>query len=203
MRLAILFGVSWALLLVIAFIGPIAWQQREGATSASVEAIKTSPIRGSATVVQPEIDGLGGDPALEYRYTVSGRTYQGQDIGNAVVGDVLSKRRGDHVPIIYAAAMPQVSCLVGSTDCPNSAFDPAVPLSGWFTGTAPDPEDCSSTASSQTTGWARIGWRFLAMAGWPNEVYRRGVRLSLSRRTSTTARTLADIGGSLTAQPVS
>jgi hypothetical protein len=75
-------------------------------------------------VVEPEIDGMGGDPAVAYRYTVSGRTYDGFDIGNEKTGDVLSMKPGDHVSIVYAATMPQESCLVGSTDCPNHVYDP-------------------------------------------------------------------------------
>ncbi len=70
------------------------------------------------------IDGFGGDPAVAYRYTVSGRTYDGFDVGNQQIGDILSMKPGDHVSIAYAADMPQESCLEGSTDCPNDVYDP-------------------------------------------------------------------------------
>lgn len=119
-------AVGWAVLAVIALVGPIAWQQYEGATSPEVAAINSHPIDSTATVVEPLIDGFGGDPALSYRYSVSGRTYDGFDLGNEKTGDVLAMKPGDHVAIIYAATMPGVSCLVGSTDCPNDVYDPEI-----------------------------------------------------------------------------
>jgi len=36
-------------------------------------------------VVEPLIDGLGGDPALAYRYRVAGRTYDGFANANAKI----------------------------------------------------------------------------------------------------------------------
>ena len=124
MRLAMSLGVGLGALVLVAFIGPTEWQQYEGATNPAVAAMKSHPIPTTATIIQPEIDGAGGDPGLAYRYTVSGRTHDGFDIGNAKTGDVLSMRAGDHVSIIYAATMPQESCLVGSTGCPNDVYDP-------------------------------------------------------------------------------
>ena len=127
MRLGISLGIGWGALAVVALIGPIAWQQFEGATSPEVAAIKSHPIATTATVVEPVIDGFGGDPALTYRYSVSGRTYDGFDLGNQKTGDVLAMKPGGPVAIVYAATMPNVSCLVGSTDCPNDIYDPAIP----------------------------------------------------------------------------
>jgi hypothetical protein len=109
---------------LLAFIATITWQQYEVARSPAVAALNSHPLPTTATVVKSEIDGAGGDPGLAYGYTVSGRTYEGFDIGNAKTGDVLAMRGGDHVSIIYAATMPQESCLVGSTDCPNDVLDP-------------------------------------------------------------------------------
>ena len=127
MRLGISLGIGWGALALAALIGPIAWQQYEGATSPEVAAIKNHPIATTATVIEPVIDGFGGDPALTYEYAVSGRTYDGFDLGNEKTGDVLAMKPGDHVAIVYAATMPNVSCLVGSTDCPNDINDPAIP----------------------------------------------------------------------------
>jgi hypothetical protein len=126
-RLGISIGIGWGALALVALIGPIAWQQYAGATSPEVTAIKSRPIPTTATVVEPVIDGFGGDPALTYRYSVSGRTYDGFDLANEKTGDVLGMKPGDAVSIVYAATMPSVSCLVGSTDCPNDVYDPAIP----------------------------------------------------------------------------
>ena len=126
MRLGLALAIGWVSLAAIAIAGPIAWQQYEGATSPEVAAIRSDSIAASATVVEPVIDGFGGDPALTYRYKVSGQTYDGFDVGNEKTGNVLAMRPGDHVSIIYAATMPGVSCLAGSTDCPNDVYDPAI-----------------------------------------------------------------------------
>lgn len=101
MRLGISLGIGWGALAIVALIGPIAWQQFEGATSPEVAAIKSHPIATTATVVEPVIDGFGGDPALTYRYSVSGRTYDGFDLGNEKTGDVLAMKPG---------AAPRAAC---------------------------------------------------------------------------------------------
>ncbi|PZR79013.1 MAG: hypothetical protein DLM65_11605 [Candidatus Aeolococcus gillhamiae] len=90
----------------------------------SVAAIRDHPIAATGTVIQPEIDGLGGDPAVSYHYSVGGHIYDGYDVASSATGDVLRLKAGDHVPIQYAAAVPSVSCVAASTDCPNGVFDP-------------------------------------------------------------------------------
>lgn len=127
MRIGLSIGIGWGVLALSALIAPMSWQQYQRATSPAVAAIRTHPITTTATVIEPEIDGMGGDPALAYRYTVSGRTYEGFDVGNETVGDVLSMKPGEPVSIVYAATMPQESCLVGSRDCPGDVFDPYFP----------------------------------------------------------------------------
>lgn len=41
-------------------------------------AIAKHPVRAEGTVTASITNGLGGDPAVEYRYTVAGRTYRGE-----------------------------------------------------------------------------------------------------------------------------
>lgn len=132
MRLGKAAAIYWGGLFLVAVSGPVTLQQFEGLTSPEVAAIKNHPVRATATVTEPLIDGIGGDPALAYRYTVSGRTYDGFDIANAETGDVLGMEPGDPVSIIYAASMPNVSCLEGSSDCPNDIYDPAIPAFGFW-----------------------------------------------------------------------
>jgi hypothetical protein len=132
MRVGVAAGIGWGALGLIAVVGPATLQQVVGLTSPEVAAIRNHPVAGTATVVEPLIDGIAGDPALAYRYTVSGRTYEGFDIANAETGDVLAMKPGDRVSIIYAGTMPNVSCLKGSTDCPNDIYDPAIPAFGFW-----------------------------------------------------------------------
>ena len=91
---------------------------------AGVAAIREHPVVATGIVIEPEIDGFGGDPAVAYHYTVGGRTYEGYDIASPATGDALRLTAGDRIPIQYAATMPEVSCVAQSTDCPNSVFDP-------------------------------------------------------------------------------
>ena len=132
MRLGVAAGAGWGALALIAVIGPATWQQINGLTSPEVAAIRNHPVSATATVVEPVIDGFGGDPALTYHYSVAGRTYDGFDLGNEKTGDVLAMKPGDQVAIVYAATMPNVSCLDGSTDCPNDIYDPAIPAFGFW-----------------------------------------------------------------------
>ncbi len=73
-------------------------------------AVAKHPVRAEGTVTASIINGLGGDPAVEYRYTVAGRTYNGE--GNGELGHQRpeSMRPGDPVAIEYAADAPSESC---------------------------------------------------------------------------------------------
>ena len=67
------------------------------------------PVRAEAVVTARVINGLGGDPAIEYRYTVEGRTYKGE--GNGELGhEGPEAARGTRVAIEYAATDPSESC---------------------------------------------------------------------------------------------
>jgi hypothetical protein len=73
-------------------------------------AIAEHPVRAEGIATASIINGFGGDPAVEYRYTVAGRTYQGQ--GNGELGHQRPEfmRPGDPVAIEYAADAPSESC---------------------------------------------------------------------------------------------
>ena len=115
-------GTICLFLVTFAIVG--GWQLFESITNPAVSAIHTHPVAATAKVIEPEIDGVGGDAAVSYRYSVGHHTYDGFDVGSKATGDVLVKRPGDPIPIQYAATMPQVSCVADSTDCPNSVYDP-------------------------------------------------------------------------------
>ena len=74
-------------------------------------AIAKHPVRADGIVTASIInDWFGGDPAVEYRYTVAGRTYKGE--GNGELGHQRPEfmRAGDPVAIEYAADAPSESC---------------------------------------------------------------------------------------------
>ena len=73
-------------------------------------AIAEHPVRAEGTVTARIINGFGGDPAVEYRYTVSGRTYKGQGNGELGPRGLESMRPGDPIAIEYAAGAPSESC---------------------------------------------------------------------------------------------
>jgi hypothetical protein len=73
-------------------------------------ALARHPVNATATVVDTFINGLGGDPAVDYSYTVNGRSYKGW--GERVPGhlDIMSVKPGTPIPIEYAQAKPTDSC---------------------------------------------------------------------------------------------
>jgi hypothetical protein len=103
-----------------------AWDAFQSLSNPEVAAIRQHPVAATASVVEPQIDGFGGDPAVDYTYLVAGHRYRGHDIASDATGNVLTKKPGDPLPIQYAATMPEVSCVAGSTDCPNSVFAPGL-----------------------------------------------------------------------------
>jgi hypothetical protein len=73
-------------------------------------ALARHPVRTDARVVDSFINGFGGDPAVDYRYTVNGHTYQGWGTGTLGKEDPLSLKPGDSVAIDYAKTEPWKSC---------------------------------------------------------------------------------------------
>lgn len=73
-------------------------------------AVADHPVRTQATVTQVYINGLGGDPAVDYEYSGAGRTFTGS--GNGKLGNepLLSLHPGDRVAVEYAAGAPAESC---------------------------------------------------------------------------------------------
>jgi Protein of unknown function (DUF3592) len=72
--------------------------------------IAEHPVRTEATVTEVYINGLGGDPAIDYRYQAAGHEYSGSGNGGAGHEDLLSLRAGDRVAIEYAGGAPSRSC---------------------------------------------------------------------------------------------
>src|SRR5205823_8974814 len=122
--------VGW---FVISFVIVGTWQAFESISNPAVAAIRQHPVAATGTVLEPVIDGFGGDPAVDYTYMVAGRTFRGHDVGSNATGNVLEKRPGDPIPIRYAATMPEVSCVAQSTDCPNDVFAPGLVAFAFWT----------------------------------------------------------------------
>lgn len=72
--------------------------------------IAKDPVRTEGTVSAKVINGFGGDPAVQYRYTIAGRTYKGEGNGELGHQNPESMRPGDLVAIEYAADSPSESC---------------------------------------------------------------------------------------------
>jgi hypothetical protein len=73
-------------------------------------AIAEHPVRANATVTAVYINGLGGDPGVDYRYVVAGNTYTGSGDGKLGNEPLLRLHPGDPVAIEYAARAPSESC---------------------------------------------------------------------------------------------
>lgn len=96
-------ALLWAVA-VLAFLGGLI----EVVHSATFpRAIASHPVRTEATVTESNINGLGGDPGVSYRYRVAGHEYTGSGSGKLDNGQL---RSGDPVTIEYAAGDPGESC---------------------------------------------------------------------------------------------
>jgi hypothetical protein len=84
-------------------------------------ALARHPVRTNATVIDSFINGLGGDPAIDYRYTVDGRVYDGWGTGGRGYPDLLSLKLGDSLPIQYAKTEPSKSCMCDAKKEASSA----------------------------------------------------------------------------------
>lgn len=125
-------GIGWGAIGLIAAIGPATWQQLDGVTSPEVAAIRNRSGRCHRYCGRTADRRTGRRPRAGVSLQSGGtdlrrlRQRQRQD------RDVLALKPGDTVSIIYAATMPNVSCLDGSTDCPNDVYDPAIPAFGFW-----------------------------------------------------------------------
>jgi hypothetical protein len=73
-------------------------------------AIAEHPVRANATVTAVYINGLGGDPRVDYRYVVAGNTNTGSGDGKLGNEPLLRLHPGDPVAIEYAGQAPSESC---------------------------------------------------------------------------------------------
>jgi hypothetical protein len=102
------------------FFACAAWATVEALTFP--KALAHHPVSATATVTDQFIDGFGGDPNVDYRYTVNGRTYTGY--GTAALGPkpALDLNPGDDVIIVYARDEPGASCTCDPSDVANPAY---------------------------------------------------------------------------------
>jgi len=85
-------------------------------------AIAEHPMRTRASVTSVFINGLGGDPAVDYRYEVNGRTYRGWGTGELGQEPLLDLQPGDHVAIEYSSRSPGISCTCDAKHDAPTAF---------------------------------------------------------------------------------
>jgi hypothetical protein len=74
------------------------------------QTLAQHPIPATATVTGHFIDGFGGDPNVDYTYTVQGRTYKGYGTGALGGTPALDLHDRDPVAIMYARDSPGASC---------------------------------------------------------------------------------------------
>ncbi|HYM15600.1 MAG TPA: hypothetical protein VEZ14_08570 [Dehalococcoidia bacterium] len=96
------------------------------------DALRREPVNAQASVTDTYIDGFGGDPMVDYRFEVNGKTYEGSGTGGELGnGDVLRLHAGDYVAIQYAATDPSLSCTCDARNAsswrlpPGGGLDPA------------------------------------------------------------------------------
>jgi hypothetical protein len=94
------------------------------ATLTFPQALAQHPIPATATVTDHFIDGFGGDPNVNYRYSVKGRTYNGYGTGALGGTYALDLHVGDPVPIVYARDSPGASCTCDPSGRSGRAYLP-------------------------------------------------------------------------------
>ena len=100
---------GWTLALLFALSAPLV--VLNGHTSKRTQDFRRNPVRTTAHVTQAYIDGFGGDPTIDYQFSVNGRTYYGSGTGGQLGnGDVLRLSPGSSVAIEYSALDPTLSC---------------------------------------------------------------------------------------------
>src|ERR1700694_5670905 len=92
---------------VLAFVGGLLGVVK---SATFPRAIAEHPVRTEATVKAIYINGLGGDPGVDYRYRVAGRAFTGSGDGKLGHEPLLALHPGDLVAIEYAADAPSKSC---------------------------------------------------------------------------------------------
>lgn len=67
------------------------------------------PATTTATVTGAFVNGIGGDPAVDYRFAVAGHPYSGYAVaGTDYHGEL---RKGDRITVTYEVGDPAKSCL--------------------------------------------------------------------------------------------
>ena len=99
------FLILWILAILIS-VG--AWSQLVKSATFP-RAVANHPVRTEATVRQSYINGLGGDPGVEYEYMVDGRVFTGSGDGR-LGGEPMPLKKGAKIAIEYAAGQPSESC---------------------------------------------------------------------------------------------
>ena len=99
--------LAW-ILAVFAFVGGLgaAWSMMRFPS-----ALASSPMSAQAQVTDSFINGFGGDPAVDYRYSVNGKEFTGWGTGGRGYPDLLTVAPGATIPIKYARAAPWESCM--------------------------------------------------------------------------------------------
>ena len=99
--------IGW-LVAAFAFVGGLA---NSWSMARFPAALAQSPVTAQARVTDSFIDGLGGDPAVNYEYWVDGTRYVGWGTQDDRHRDLLSLQAGTTVTIRYARTIPSVSCM--------------------------------------------------------------------------------------------
>jgi hypothetical protein len=126
----------WLIALVLAVAAPFSLFH-----GPANEELRQHPVNARATVTDVYVNGFGGDPTVDYQFTVDGQTYIGSGTGGELGnGNVLELKPGSTVAIQYAAFDPSLSCTCDARTAddwrlPTTAFNaPAllefVPLLG-------------------------------------------------------------------------
>jgi hypothetical protein len=103
--------VAWVLSSLLFAAGLVNWVQM----ATFPASLAAHPVTTVATVTDTYINGFGGDPAADYRYTVGGRTYSGSG-EDSLNGADLESSVGSHLNIEYARDAPWESCMCHATN---------------------------------------------------------------------------------------
>lgn len=123
----ILRALGWALAAVMALVFPT-----EGFNSSHASLLRDHPVALRAAATDAYIDGFGGDPTVDYQFSVNGHTYTGSGTGGELGnGDVQRLNPGDAVSINYAADDPNVSCTCDARTAPDWRMPHGPYLNPW------------------------------------------------------------------------
>jgi hypothetical protein len=99
------FLLLWVIAILISIGG---WSQLVKSATFP-RAVAKHPVRTEATVTSFYINGPGGDPGVEYEYSVNGHLFRGSGDGR-LGGEPMPLQRGYKVAVEYAAGQPSESC---------------------------------------------------------------------------------------------